>query len=261
MEKKSAKVLEKMFSLQGTVALVTGGASGIGFGISQMISDVGGKVAIVDANRENGERAGEVIRKGGGEAISFQCDISKEVEVEEIAQRVEKSLGPVDILVNSAGINIRKKALEFSVAEWQKIIDVNLTGTFLACRAVGKRMVARRSGRIVNIASIGSLIGIGDLGPYCASKAGVSQLTKVLAIEWAPFGVLVNAIGPGRIRTPLTADLIKTEGFDEMIKATVPLQKIGDPEDLVGIVLLLCSSAGSYITGQTVYIDGGWSLW
>jgi 2-deoxy-D-gluconate 3-dehydrogenase len=191
----------------------------------------------------------------------FTADISKENEMEKIAAEIEARMGPVDILVNNAGINIRKKAMDFELSEWEQILDVNLTGTFITSRAVAKGMIARRSGRIVNISSVASAIGLVDRAPYCASKGGVSQLTKVLAIEWAPYGITVNAIGPGYMNTPLIANLMDQPDFKALVRSQVPLGRVGETEDLHGIILVLCSKAGAYITGQTIYIDGGWSIW
>ena len=254
------KTFEEIFDLKGQVAIVTGGNSGIGFSIAETLLSAGVRVAIVNRKIESGRQAVARLREQGGEALAFQADVSKQDEMEAVAKAVEAQMGAVDILVNSAGINIRRKAIEYELAEWQQILDINLTGTFLACRAVGRRMMERRRGRIVNISSIGSAIGLTDRGPYCASKGGVSQLTKVLAIEWAPYGMTVNAIGPGYMRTPLISGLMNDPEFQNRVRSQIPLQRVGETRDLAGIVLVLCSKAGAYITGQTIYVDGGWSI-
>jgi len=250
-----------MFDLKGKVAIVTGGNSGIGLSMAETLCKAGVKVAIVNRRAEEGQKAAENMRGQGGEAQAFPADVSKKDEVEAIVKAVEEKMGPVDILVNSAGINIRKKAVEYDISEWQQILDINLMGTFIVCQAVGKRMIDQRRGRIVNISSIASTIGLTDRTPYCASKGGVNQLTKCLAIEWAPYGVTINAIGPGYIRTPLIAGLMKDPAFQEMVNKSTPMQRIGEPEDLQGILLVLCSKAGDYITGQTIYVEGGWTVW
>lgn len=252
---------EKIFDLENKVGIVTGGSSGIGFTIAQTLGYAGVKIAVVNRLETSGSEAASNLSEEGIEAKAFPCDVSRKDDVEAMVEAVEKTLGPVDILVNSAGINIRKKALEFEPAEWDQILDINLKGTFLTCQTVGSRMVKRRCGHIVNISSIAAFIGLSDRAPYCASKGGVSQLTKVLAIEWATYGVTVNAIGPGYVRTPLIAGLMEDNSFQETLRTQVPMQRIAEAEDLQGIILVLCSKAGSYITGQTIYVDGGWSIW
>jgi NAD(P)-dependent dehydrogenase (short-subunit alcohol dehydrogenase family) len=261
MERRGVKMFEQLLDLSDKVAVVTGAGSGIGLSLSRLLVRAGVRVAIVDRDRAAGQKAAEGLRGNTESAKAFYADISKENEVEQMVAAVEKEIGPVDILVNNAGINIRKKAMEFDLSEWEQILKINLTGTFITSRAVARGMIARRSGRIVSISSIASAIGLVDRAPYCASKAGVSQLTKVLAIEWAPYGITVNAIGPGYMNTPLIANLMEQPDFKAQVRSQVPLGRVGETEDLHGIILVLCSRAGAYITGQTIYIDGGWSIW
>ncbi len=255
------QIFEKIFDLKDKVAIITGGSSGIGLAIAQTLGYAGVKIAVVNRTETAGKKAAFGLNEEGIEAKAFPCDVSRKEDVETMVEAVEETLGPVDILVNSAGINIRKKALEFESAEWNQILDINLKGTFLTCQTVGRRMVERRSGHIVNISSVAAFIGLTDRAPYCASKGGVSQLTKVLAIEWATSGVTVNAIGPGYVRTPLITELLKDSAFQKRIDTQVPMKRIAETEDLQGILLVLCSKAGAYITGQTIYVDGGWSIW
>ncbi len=243
------------------MGIITGASSGIGLAVAQTLGYAGVKIAVVNRTETTGKEAAAGLNDEGIEAKAFPCDVSRKEDVEVMVAAVEQTLGPVDILVNSAGINIRKKALEFDLAEWNQILDINLKGTFLACQAVGRRMVERRCGHIVNISSVAASIGLTDRAPYCASKGGISQLTKVLAIEWAASGVTVNAIGPGYVRTPLITGLMEDSGFQKMIESQVPMKRIAETEDLQGILLVLCSKAGAYITGQTIYVDGGWTIW
>ncbi len=253
-------MFEEMFDLKDKVGIITGGSSGIGLSIAQTLTHAGVKVAVVNRTKKTCQETAAKLSEKGGNAKAFPTDVSKKDEVEAMANVVEEEMGPIDILVNSAGINLRKKAVDFDLAEWQQIIDINLTGTFLTCQAVGRRMIARRKGRIINISSVASSIGLTDRAPYCASKGGVSQLTKALAIEWGPYGVTVNAIGPGFTRTPLIEPLMNAPDFQDKIRTLVPVQRIGETEDLNGIALVLCSKAGAYITGQTIIVDGGWSI-
>jgi len=260
MERRN-QIFEKIFDLQDKVGIVTGGSSGIGLAIARTLGSAGVKIAVVNRTKATGEEAAASLCKEGIEAKAFPCDVSRKKEVEVMLEAVEKTLGSVDVLVNSAGINIRKNVFAFDPNEWDQILDTNLKGTFLTCQAVGRRMVERRSGRIVNISSIAAYVGLADRAPYCASKGGVSQLTKVLAVEWATYGVTVNAIGPGYVRTPLITDLMQDPAFQKTLHAHVPMNRIAETEDLQGILLVLCSKAGAYITGQTIYVDGGWSIW
>ena len=255
------QIFEKIFDLKDKVGIITGASSGIGLAVAQTLGYAGVKIAVVNRTETTGKEAAAGLNDEGIEAKAFPCDVSRKEDVEAMVAAVEKILGPVDILVNSAGINIRKKALEFDLAEWNQILDINLKGTFLACQAVGRRMVERRCGHIVNISSVAASIGLTDRAPYCASKGGISQLTKVLAIEWAASGVTVNAIGPGYVKTPLITGLMEDSGFQKMIESQVPMKRIAETEDLQGILLVLCSKAGAYITGQTIYVDGGWTIW
>jgi len=255
------QIFEKIFDLKDKVGIITGASSGIGLAVAQTLGYAGVKIAVVNRTETTGKEVAAGLNDEGIEAKAFPCDVSRKEDVEAMVAAVEQTLGPVDILVNSAGINIRKKALEFDLAEWNQILDINLKGTFLACQAVGRRMVERRCGHIVNISSVAASIGLTDRAPYCASKGGISQLTKVLAIEWAASGVTVNAIGPGYVKTPLITGLMEDSGFQKMIESQVPMKRIAETEDLQGILLVLCSKAGAYITGQTIYVDGGWTIW
>jgi NAD(P)-dependent dehydrogenase (short-subunit alcohol dehydrogenase family) len=251
--------LEGLFDLTGRVALVTGGSSGIGLTISHALATQGAEVAIVNRTLHTGQQAVDEIRARGGKAISHSADVSQLNDVEKAVQMIEENVGPIDILVNCAGINIRKDAVAFKSDEWRQVIETNLSGTFHTCQAVGRRMITRSRGKILNISSIASAIGMKGRVAYCSSKGGVNQLTKALAVEWAPFGINVNAIAPGFIETPLISALTTDAKFQENVKAWVPLGRIGKPRDLIGVVLTLCSDAGAYITGQVIFIDGGWS--
>jgi NAD(P)-dependent dehydrogenase (short-subunit alcohol dehydrogenase family) len=253
-------MIQEMFDIKGQVALITGGNSGIGLSITETLIKAGARIAIMNRNASSGKAIVDQLSSQGGEAISLPGDITNPEEVKVAVEATITHYGNIDILVNSAGINIRKKAVDFELSEWKKILDINLTGTFLVCQEVGRHMINRRKGRIINISSVAAAIPLPDRAPYCASKAGVTQLTKALALEWAPYGININAVGPGFINTPLIAELMKDPSFQKKIEDTVPLKRVGETADLQGIVLTLCSKAGEYITGQTIYIDGGLSL-
>jgi 2-deoxy-D-gluconate 3-dehydrogenase len=259
---KGVKTLSNLeFDLTGRIALVTGGSSGIGHEIAKTLARKGARVVISNRRKEEGEKAARVIAEMRGEAIAIPADVSQKKSVEEMVQKALKQFGRIDILVNSAGINIRKPALDFEESDWDQVIDINLKGTFLTCQAVGRIMVEQKRGKIINISSSVEKIGMEMRIAYCASKGGISQLTKSLAIEWAPYGVNVNAVGPGFTRTALLAKLIEQDPtFIPMVQKRVPLGRLGLPEEVASVVLLLASDAGDYITGQTYFVDGGWTI-
>jgi len=253
-------ILNELFNVKDKLAIVTGGSSGIGLTIAKTLCETGAKVGIINRNQEIGEKVAQDLRDKGGEVFQYTCDVSEKESVEKMVGDVEAKIGEIDILVNSAGINIRKPALEFTKEETLQIMNINLAGTFWCCQIVGGKMVNRRRGCIVNISSLLAFIGLENRAPYCASKGGVTQLTKVLAIEWGPFGVRVNAIGPGFFRTPMTPTKSEDESFIERMESIIPLGRWGHTDELRGLLLLLCTDAGSYITGQTICVDGGYGI-
>ncbi len=249
------------FDLSGKIAIVTGGSSGIGYEIAKALARKGARVVVSNRRKEEGEKAARTIKEMGGEAVYIPTDVSQQKSVKEMVQGVLDQFGRIDILVNSAGIIIRKYALDLEESEWDQMININLKGTFLSCQAVGRVMVEQKRGRIINISSGAEKIGVEKRVAYCASKGGVSQLTKVLAMEWAQYGVNVNAVAPGFTKTPLLANLIEHDpAFVSMVQGRVPLGRLGLPEEVAGAVLFLASDVGSYITGQTFFVDGGWTI-
>jgi NAD(P)-dependent dehydrogenase (short-subunit alcohol dehydrogenase family) len=256
--------LEKMnfkVNLSEKVAIVTGGNQGIGFALAQGLAKCGAKVVIANRRAAEGEAAAQAIRKAGGSATSIPTDVSQKKSVERMVEKILQDYERIDILVNNAGVNVRKSAIEVTEENLDMIFDTNLKGLFFCCQVVGHQMIQQRRGKIVNVASIVATFGFLNRAPYCASKAGVSQLTRVLALEWAEYGVYVNAIGPGIIQTPLTEAYMKSDPKRlERVLQKVPSGRLGKPEDLVGVTLFLASEASDYMTGQTLYIDGGYSL-
>jgi NAD(P)-dependent dehydrogenase (short-subunit alcohol dehydrogenase family) len=247
-----------LFSLQGKAAVVTGGASGLGRAIARGFADAGSYVAIADISGDQAEEVAREIDERGGQAIGLQLDVTQPTEVEAMAERVVRQKGGIDILVNSAGVTFRSPALEYPEGEWDRVLNVNLKGTFLCCQAVGKRMVAQGKGSIINIASIGGLIGYGGCIAYLASKGGVVQLTRGLAVEWAKAGVRVNAIAPFVFDTPMVSQIkVREPGHFQRMIDKAPMGRLGRAEELIGTAIFLASPASNLITGHILAVDGG----
>ena len=254
--------MTNLFSdLKDKIAVVTGGSRGIGYALAQGLATYGVKVVIVNRRPSEGEAAARSIKDSGGMAISIPADVSQKNSVREMVRKVLDRFERIDVLVNSAGINVRKPAIEITEEDFDTVLDTNLKGIFFCCQAVGRQMIQQKKGKIINVSSLAAIMGYMIRAPYCASKAGVSQLTRALALEWARYGVYVNAIGPGIIQTPLVETYMRSDPERlERTKRKIPLGRFGKPEDLVGITLFLASETSDYMTGQTLYLDGGYFL-
>lgn len=238
--------------LNSKTALITGGATGIGAGISRCLIESGCRVAIVDIDPQTGEATALAL---GPNARFYALDISQEPVVNEVVDNICRDFGKIDILINNAGITRDKLMLRMTVDDWQKVININLNGTFYVTRAVAKHMIKQRYGRIVNIASVIGLIGNAGQANYAASKAGIIGLTKSCAREFASRNITVNAIAPGFIQTRMT-DILPEEVKNAYLK-NIPLGRFGTPEDVAKLVRFLVSDDASYITGQVIPLDGG----
>jgi NAD(P)-dependent dehydrogenase (short-subunit alcohol dehydrogenase family) len=248
------------FKLDGKVALVTGGARGLGLTMATALAEAGANIAL--AGRSLGaceESAAAIVSSTSRVAKGFAVDVVVASDIDRLISAVESGLGPIDILINSAGVNIRGASDQLSEADWDTVIDINLKGTFLCSRAVSPGMVRRGWGRVVNMGSILSVVGIAGRAPYAAAKAGVMNLTRVLALEWAGSGVTANAICPGPFGTemnrPLLNDPVK---YQEFIKQ-IPMGRWGELDDIAGAAVFLASDASSFMTGASMFIDGGWT--
>jgi gluconate 5-dehydrogenase len=245
------------FRLDGQVAAVIGGAGGLGAAMARGLAEAGAAVAVADADAGRARDVADGIAKAGGRALAVAVDVADSASVERMAAEVEDRLGPIDALVNSAGITHRSAAADFPEAEWHRVIAVNLTGVFHGCQIVGRRMLARRRGRIVNIASIAGQIGLTGTVAYAASKGGVVMLTRALAVEWAPHNVRVNAIAPSWFESNI-GDLIHREpGYAERAMRRVPAGRMGTPDELIGAAIYLASDASTMVTGHILAVDGG----
>lgn len=254
------KAINKLFSLEGAVAVVTGGGSGIGRTTAGLLAHAGAVVAVVDWNRTACEDTTSQIVAQGGSAIAMPADITDETEVERLFAETLRRQRYVDIVINNAGIAIRKPSVELPLADWNRVIDVNMTGIFLCARAAARHMIAaERGGAIVNTASIMGLSG-GGLYPnisYQATKGAVVNMTRALAVEWAPYKIRVNAVAPTYVRTPLIAPILEQPELVEKIKAMTPLRRLAEPEEVAAAILFLASPAAAMITGHTLPVDGG----
>jgi 2-dehydro-3-deoxy-D-gluconate 5-dehydrogenase len=251
-------VLEK-FSLKEKSGIVTGGGSGIGKAIAKGLVQAGAEIVIVGRNRERLEKAATEIEKFGGPVIALQADISKIEEIKKVVDRAVKEFGKIDFLFNNAGIVRRAPSEDFTEKDWDETISANLKGPFFLAQAVARVMISqKRKGKIINTSSLSAVQGGKRVPAYAASKGGLSQVTKSMANDWAKYNILVNAIGPGWVKTELTEPLQQDRERYAEITNRIPLGRWADPEDLMGAAVFLASDASDYITGQTIFVDGGW---
>ena len=256
--------LPTLFSLEGRVAIVTGGAGGLGLVMAHALADAGASVVVCSRDGGRCAEAAKELARPGRHALGLRCDVRSEEDVDAVVDAALAEWGRVDVLVNNAGTARSGAPEDTSLRDWEKVVAVNLTGSFLFARRVGRELIAAgRGGRIVNLASIAGLVGapaaLMDALAYSTSKGAVVAFTRDLACKWAPHGITVNALAPGWFPSDMTRGQLSSIG-DELL-ARIPLRRFGEPDDLRGTIVFLASDASAYVTGQTLVLDGGWTAW
>ncbi len=254
-------MIPELFDLSGQVALVTGASKGLGRAMAIALAKAGATLALYGRDVAGLTEVKQTIEGLGGRAQHWVVNVLNKEEIDEAVKDTIASLGSVNILVNNAGVNVRKPVLELTPEEWDLVIDTNLKGYLLMTQAVAPHMLAQRQGKIINMASILGTVALPSQVAYASSKGGIIQMTKVMALEWAKLNVQVNAIGPTYFETPLVAPLRNDpERYNFIIERT-PMGRWGQPEELAGVVIFLASKASDFVTGQTIFVDGGWTIW
>jgi len=257
MNQKSATGIVEQFRLDGKVSLVTGASRGIGLAMAEGLAGAGSDLVVVGREIETLTPVAERIAdETGRNILPIQADVSNLTEIDTLVEQTVETLGGLDVLVNNAGVNIRNPALEFTEADWDFVTDINLKGAFFLAKACGNIMQQQKSGKVINTLSLTSAIGLPTSVAYTAAKGGLLQLTKLLAVEWAEHNIQVNGIAPGFIRTEMTAPA-RQDNRNRWILNRTPADRWGEPEDLAGLTIFFASNASDFVTGQMVFVDGG----
>jgi NAD(P)-dependent dehydrogenase (short-subunit alcohol dehydrogenase family) len=252
-------ILER-FRLDGKTAVVTGGNRGLGKEMARALAEAGAKVAVLSRRAEEAAAAAKEIELATRRACQgYACDVAQPDQVEKVTRQILKDFGCVDVLVNNAGINVRGAIEKLSVDEFRSVQETNVTGPWLMCKALAAHFKERHSGRVINVGSTLSIISLPDRTPYATSKGAVLQLTRSLALEWAPFGITVNCIMPGPFGTEMNQSLLKDPKVFQEFIAKIPLGRWGNLDEIGGLVVFLAGDASSFITGAAIVIDGGWT--
>ncbi len=247
----------KLFDLTGKTALVTGSSRGLGRGIAEGLAEAGARVVLNGVNADRLAEAADEMKAKGHEVLTACFSVTDEASVLKAFEGFDATATRIDILVNNAGIQHRQPMLELSTADWQRVIDTNLTAAFVCGREAARRMVERGEGKIINIGSLTSDLARATVAPYTVAKGGIKMLTKAMAAEWGSLGVQANAIGPGYMATDMNEALMNNPDFDKWVKGRTPARRWGKPEELQGAAVFLASQASDYVNGQIIFVDGG----
>jgi gluconate 5-dehydrogenase len=250
-------MIEELFSLKGKNILITGSSRGIGYTLARGLGQAGSTIILNGRQLQTVEKAAVRLKKMGIRTVQSVFDVSDEKSIIQEVEKILQETGAVDILINNAGMTIRGPLEDFKREDWQRIIDINLTGAFLTAKAVVKGMIKRKAGKIINICSIQSDLARPTIAPYTASKGGLKLLTQGMATDWGKYNIQVNGIAPGYFKTELTKPLYEDEKFDAWLCARVPANRWGDPQELIGAAVFLASKASDYVNGHILFVDGG----
>jgi NAD(P)-dependent dehydrogenase (short-subunit alcohol dehydrogenase family) len=243
--------------LSDKVVIVTGASQGIGQAIAVCLARWGARVTLAARNLEGLHNTARMVEDAGSVACVVSTDVTRTEQIQAMVDTTLEQFGQIDVLVNNAGILIQRPFIELSESDWRHVLDTNLTSMFLGCQRVGKHFIAQQRGKIINMASHWGFIGVSNVAPYCASKGGVVQLTRALAVEWARYNITVNAVAPGYTATAINEEARNTEGLRDYMLRQIPLRRFGEVEDVGYLVAFLSSDAANFITGQTLVMDGG----
>ncbi len=253
--------LNQLFNLKGKIAIITGGSKGIGKDLAKLLAQAGANIALIARNKKQLEEAAHEIEQTGVNVLPVSFDLTKVEDTPNVIEDIYNHFGKIDILINNAGINVAKPAVELSSQDWDTVLDINLKSVFFTSQAVGKFMINQKKGKIINMSSQMAFVGYYKRAAYSSSKGGLTQLTKALSIEWAPYQINVNAIAPTFIETPMTKSMFEDENFKLEVLNRIPLGRLAKTEDLFGGVLYLASHCSDMMTGQTLVVDGDWTVW
>ncbi len=251
------RVSADLFDLSGRTALITGSSRGIGLTLARGLGGAGARVVLNGRDGDRLETAAGELSAAGLTVHAAPFDVTSEAAVDAAVARIEADIAPIDILVNNAGMQLRRPLQEFATADWQRLLDTNVTSAFLVGRAVGRRMLTRGAGKIINVCSVQSELARATIAPYTATKGALKQLTRGMCADWAPHGICVNAIGPGYFATELSAALQADPEFDAWLRRRTPAGRWGKLEELIGVAVFLAAPASDFVHGQIIYVDGG----
>lgn len=254
-------MVENLFSLKDKVAVITGASQGIGKELARAVAEAGAKVALIARNESKLKKLSKELEADGYDTLAIPLDLMDIESIPEKMKAIYHHFGSIDMLINNAGINITKPAEEITEVDWDHVLDLNLKSAFFCCQAAGEFLKKAEHGKIINMSSQMAQVGYFKRSAYSSSKGGITQMTRALAIEWAEHQINVNAVAPTFIETPLTEEMFKDEAFKQDVLSRIPLGRLATSKDLFGAILFLSSPASNMVTGQTIFVDGGWTVW